>query len=198
MSHEPGDDAMERVRSLMIFSLDQKWKNMLFMHGCTFEKHERGETVLFPEGTTRTLLLSRAGQPTNRYKILFPDGLELREVLDDEDTGKSWLTLVLSLEPMQEGTPSYDPLQQRPRTGGETEEERREAKRIAYTIAAHTLRQAVSDEFLRFVSNPRLLVIYELHSLAEQIEKDAQHIIETQQEHPAMRERTPREDEGNV
>lgn len=179
MSVEPGDDATERVRSLMIFPLDQKWKHMLFMHGCTFEKHEHGETALFPEGTTRTLLLSRAGQPTNRYKILFPDGLELREVLDDEDTGKSWLTLVLSREPVQEGTPSSDPLQQRTRTGEETEEERREAKRIAYTIAAHTLRQAVSDEFLRFISNPRLLIISELHRLAGQLEQEAQHLIET-------------------
>ena len=195
MSHEPGDDATERVRSLMIFPLDQKWKNMLFMHGCTFEKHEDGETVLFPEGTTRTLLLSRAGQPTNRYKILFPDGLELREVLDDEDTGKSWLTLVLSREPMQEGTTSQDYFQQRTRKGEETEEERRAAKRIAYTLAAHTLRQAVSDEFLRFVSNPRLLIIYELHSLAEHLEKDAQHIIETQHDHPAMGERMVQKDE---
>jgi hypothetical protein len=111
MSREPDDDATERVRSLIVFPLDQKWKNVLFMHGCTFVKNEYGEMVLFPEGTTRTLLFNRAGQPTNRYKILFPDGLELREVLDDENTGKSWLLLVLSQKPMQEENIRHDHLQ---------------------------------------------------------------------------------------
>jgi hypothetical protein len=31
MSREPDDDATERVRSLIVFPLDQKWKNVLFM-----------------------------------------------------------------------------------------------------------------------------------------------------------------------
>ena len=102
MSREPDDDATENVRALIIFPLVLEWKQVLIRHGCTFGEHEYGEMVIFPEGTTRTLLLSRIGQLTNRSRILFPDGLELRELLDDEDTGKSWLLLVLSQEPMQD------------------------------------------------------------------------------------------------
>ncbi len=87
----------ESVQALLIFSLAEEWKQVLLKYGCTFMMHEEyGEAIQFPEGTTRTLLYSREGQPTNRYRILLPDGLELREVLDDERKGKSWLTLVLS------------------------------------------------------------------------------------------------------
>jgi hypothetical protein len=100
MSGEPGNETAENVGALIIFPLYQEWKQMLSMHGCTFGEHEYGETVLFPEGTTRTLLLSRTGQSTNRSRIQLPDGLELRDVLDDEATEKSWLLLVLSQEPM--------------------------------------------------------------------------------------------------
>ena len=35
-------------------------------------------------------------RPTNCYRIVFPDGLELREVLDDEGEGKSWLAIVIT------------------------------------------------------------------------------------------------------
>jgi hypothetical protein len=92
-------EGMEKVQALLIFSLAEAWKQVLLIHGCTFGVHkEYGEIIQFPEGTTRTLLYSRALQSTNQYRILLPDGLELREVLDDEGTGKSWLLLVLSQE----------------------------------------------------------------------------------------------------
>jgi hypothetical protein len=178
MNSEPGDDATENVQALIVFPLAHEWKQVLLVHGCTFGENEYGETVIFPEGTTRMLLLNRTGQATNRSRIQLPDGLELREVLDDEGTGKSWLLLVLSREPMQDVNARHDHLQRRTRAGGETEEERRAARRIAYNIAAHTIQQAVYDEFLRSAGNPRMLVIYELHIIAGQLEKEEQQIIE--------------------
>ncbi|HEY5001746.1 MAG TPA: hypothetical protein VII61_01245 [Ktedonobacteraceae bacterium] len=100
MSVKPETDTTENVRALIVFPLMNEWKQVLLTHGCMFGEHEYGETVIFPEGTKRTLLLSRTGQSTNRSRIQLPDGLELRDVLDDEATGKSWLLLVLSQEPM--------------------------------------------------------------------------------------------------
>jgi hypothetical protein len=179
MNGEPGDDATENVRALIVFPLAHEWKQVLLMHGCTLGEDEYGETVIFPEDTTRTLLLSRTGRATNRYRIQLPDGLELREVLDDEGRGKSWLLLILSQEPMQDVNARHDHLQRRTRVGEETEEERRAARRIAYNIAAHTIQQAVYDEFLRSADSPRMLVIYELHIIAGQLEKEEQQIIET-------------------
>jgi hypothetical protein len=102
MSSE-GIEGTENVQALLIFSLAEEWRQVLLNHECMFSVHgEYGETIRFPEGTTRTLLYSREGRPTNCYRIQLPDGLELREVLDDEGKGKSWLTLVLSQEPMQD------------------------------------------------------------------------------------------------
>jgi hypothetical protein len=93
-------EGMEKVRALLIFSLAEEWKQVLLTHGCTFGVHEEyGETIQFPERTTRTLLYSREGRPTNHFRIQFSDGLELREGLDDGGTGKSGFTLVLSQEP---------------------------------------------------------------------------------------------------
>lgn len=90
-------EGAESVQALLIFSLAEEWRQVLLKYGCAFTMQEEyGETIQFPAGTTRTLLYSREDQPTNRYRILLPDGLELREVLDDEGKGKSWLTLVLS------------------------------------------------------------------------------------------------------
>jgi hypothetical protein len=103
-----GDDATENVQALIVFPLAHEWKQILVMHECTFGEHEYGETIIFPEGTRRTLLLSRTGRATNHYRLVFPDGLELREVLDDEATGKSWLLLVLSQEPMQDTRATSD------------------------------------------------------------------------------------------
>ena len=101
MSVENVAAAEENVRALIIFPLADEWKQLLLAHGCCFGMHEYGETVIFPEGTMRTMLLTRTGQPTNRSRLLFPDGVELREVLDDEGTGKSCLLLVLSQESIE-------------------------------------------------------------------------------------------------
>jgi hypothetical protein len=110
MSSESVEET-EKVQALLIFSLAEEWRQVLLIHGCTFGVDEEyGETIQFPEGTTRILLYSREGQPTNRYRIQLPDGLELREVLDDEGKGKSWLTLVLSQEAMGEARETGDVL----------------------------------------------------------------------------------------
>jgi hypothetical protein len=93
----------KNVQALLIFSLAEEWRQVLLTHGCTFGKHEEyGETIQFPERTIRTLLYNREDRPTNRYRIQLPDGFELREVLDDEGKGKSWLMLVLNQEPMED------------------------------------------------------------------------------------------------
>jgi hypothetical protein len=108
------DEGTKMVQILLIFPLDEGWKQQLVMHGCTFEMHEYGETIQFPAGTMRTLLYNREVQPTNHYRILLTDTLELREVLDDEGTGKSWLSLIVGLEPHEERT--YEQSEQEART----------------------------------------------------------------------------------
>jgi hypothetical protein len=75
---------------------------VLLAHSCTFGEHEDGETVIFPEGTTRTMILTEPVKSHNRARILFPNGLELREMLDDEGTGKGCLLHVLSQESIEE------------------------------------------------------------------------------------------------
>ncbi len=96
MSNEMDIGGTETVQALLIFPLAETWKHLLLIHGCTFGVHVYGDLVIFPEGTTRTLLYDPNGQATNRYRIVFPDGLELREVLDDEGEGKSWLAIVIT------------------------------------------------------------------------------------------------------
>ena len=120
MKVTPSEDATENVRALIVFPLAHVWQPILLAHGCTFGASEYGETVIFPEGTTRTLLLSRCGQGTDRFRLLLPDGLELREVLDDEGTGKSWLLLVSGQGLMQEANARQSDHQERTRVEGET------------------------------------------------------------------------------
>ncbi len=55
---------------------------MLRSHGCRIEEHERLHqcTVFFPEGTTRTEIFFRLIHP--RFRIILPDGYELRLLYD--------------------------------------------------------------------------------------------------------------------
>ena len=49
-------EGAEKVQALLIFSLAEEWRQVLLSHGCIFGMHEEyGETIQFPEGTTRTL-----------------------------------------------------------------------------------------------------------------------------------------------
>jgi hypothetical protein len=156
MSSE-SSEGTEKVQALLIFSLAEEWKQVLLIHGCTFGVlEEYGETIQFPEGTTRTLLYSREGRPTNRYRIQLPDGLELREVLDDEGNGKSWLTLVLSQEPMQDVRGTSDVLQGKTIPGkGRDAQKKHEARALikkaearAGLITVLTRRLESSDDLL--------------------------------------------------
>ena len=70
-----------------------------------------GRQFSFQREPHELCLYSREGRPTNRYRIQLSNGLELREVLDDEGKGKSWLTLVLSQEPMGNTRGTSDVLQ---------------------------------------------------------------------------------------
>ena len=58
-------------------------RSLLILHGCTIdEEGTQGPecTVIFPEGTTRQELWPRT--MSARFRILLPDGFELREVDD--------------------------------------------------------------------------------------------------------------------
>jgi hypothetical protein len=155
----------ENVQALLIFSLAEEWKQVLLTHGCVFSVHEEyGKTIQFPEGTTRTLLYSREGRPTNCYRIQLSDGLEIREVLDDEGKGKSWLTLVLSQEPMQDVRGTSDFLQSKTIPGkGIDAQKKHEARALiekaearAGLITVLTRRLESSDDLLASIAAAEL------------------------------------------
>ena len=55
-------------------------KNIMQKHGCKLEEHPSECIIFFPEGTTKTEIYPRTRQA--RYRIVLPDGYELREVYD--------------------------------------------------------------------------------------------------------------------
>ena len=55
-------------------------KESIRKHGCTIEERPNKCIIFFPEGTTRTEIYPRTMQ--SRYRILLPDGYELREMYD--------------------------------------------------------------------------------------------------------------------
>jgi hypothetical protein len=59
---------------------DGEAKEIMVKHGCRFEEHPDEWIVFFPEGTTKTEIYPRTMQ--SRYRIVFPDGYELREIYD--------------------------------------------------------------------------------------------------------------------
>lgn len=55
-------------------------KEIMAKHGCIIEEHPHQYIIFFPEGTTRTEIYPRTMQP--QYRIILPDGFELREMYD--------------------------------------------------------------------------------------------------------------------
>jgi hypothetical protein len=55
-------------------------KSIMQKHGCKLEEHPDECIVFFPEGTTKIEIYPRTRHP--RYRIVLPDGYELREVYD--------------------------------------------------------------------------------------------------------------------
>jgi hypothetical protein len=55
-------------------------KEIIRKHGCRLEEHPNECIIFFPEGTTKTEIYPRTRQA--RYRIILPDGYELREVYD--------------------------------------------------------------------------------------------------------------------
>lgn len=59
---------------------DEEGREVLLKHGCRIEEHAQKCIIFFPEGTTRTEIFFRLIHP--RYRIILPDGYELRETYD--------------------------------------------------------------------------------------------------------------------
>jgi hypothetical protein len=55
-------------------------KEIMRKHGCTLEERPDKCIIFFPEGTTKTEIYPRTMQ--SRYRIVLPDGYELREAYD--------------------------------------------------------------------------------------------------------------------
>lgn len=70
-------------------------RDVLLLHGCAIRnEEEEGKphcTVIFPAGTTRTELYPRAMEA--RFRVVLPDGLELREVDSREERTRLFLVL---------------------------------------------------------------------------------------------------------
>ncbi len=55
-------------------------KEIIRKHGCIVEEYPDKYIIIFPEGTTKTEIYPRTMQ--ERYRIVLPDGYELREAYD--------------------------------------------------------------------------------------------------------------------
>ena len=73
-------------------------RQVLLNHGCTIDGNGPECTVIFPEGTTRAEIYPRTYQ--TRFRLVLPDGAELREVDVRED--RNYLQIVLDSLPSEE------------------------------------------------------------------------------------------------
>ena len=70
-------------------------RDILLLHECAIcDEEEEGKsycTIIFPAGTTRTELWPRAMEA--RFRVVLPDGLELREVDSRQERTRLFLVL---------------------------------------------------------------------------------------------------------
>ena len=89
----------EAIQPLITFPFPDEQKQILLNHGCTFVEGNVW-TVFFPQGTTRKKLYEDSAcllGETTYYRILLPDGLEMREIATTNET--TILDILLSNHP---------------------------------------------------------------------------------------------------
>lgn len=91
------DGEVEVIQSLSMVPITfPEVKQILLDHGCTLQKQGNEYIVTFPEGSTRTLLYPHV--LNSRYRIILPDGVELRQVADRFQQ-KNFLDIVIDSLP---------------------------------------------------------------------------------------------------
>jgi hypothetical protein len=75
------DGTFQELKTITLKQLIPEARDILLQHGCTMHEKRNEETLItFPEGTKRQTIWPRT--ISERYRILLPDGLELRQVED--------------------------------------------------------------------------------------------------------------------
>ena len=88
------DGTFHDIQTLTLWRLIPEAGEILLQHGCTMDEKGHEETLItFPEGTLRQEIWPRTAN--ERYRILLPDGQELRQVFD-RFQGISQLFIVLN------------------------------------------------------------------------------------------------------
>ena len=88
------DSSFSAIQTLTLWRLIPEAREILAQHGCTLHEKGHEETLLtFPPGTRRQEIWPRT--ISERYRILLPDGQELRQVFD-RFQGISQLFIVLA------------------------------------------------------------------------------------------------------
>jgi hypothetical protein len=77
------DAPFEAVKEITVTRLSPEILTMLLQHGCVVDERGRANIqVTFPEQTQRQLLLPQTA--IERYRVVLPDGLELRHEIDQK------------------------------------------------------------------------------------------------------------------
>ncbi len=77
------DATFEEIKAIMMTRLSPEVLTMLLQHGCVVDERGRANIqVTFPEQTQGQLLLPQTA--IERYRVILPDGLELRHEIDQE------------------------------------------------------------------------------------------------------------------
>ncbi|MBV9711307.1 MAG: hypothetical protein JO011_10405 [Ktedonobacteraceae bacterium] len=75
------DGTFHSIETITLRRLIPEARELLVQHGCMMCEEGHEETVVsFPEGTKRQEIWPRV--VSERYRIILPDGLELRQVFD--------------------------------------------------------------------------------------------------------------------
>ena len=93
----PLDGTFQDIQTVTLTRLVPEARALLIQHGCTMRELKKEETLItFPSGTQRQTIWPRT--VSEHYRILLPDGQELRQVSDRMNQGNQ-LFLVLASEP---------------------------------------------------------------------------------------------------
>ena len=90
----PIESTFQEIKTITLKRLIPEARDILLQHGCTMHDRGKEETVVtFPANTVRQLIWPRT--VSERYRILLPDGQELRQVFDRiQDINQLFIVLV--------------------------------------------------------------------------------------------------------